>query len=378
MKIGILTFQASHNCGSMLQAYALREVLNRKFGMDVEIINYSNKESRKMYGLFDYSISRGAIMHNLRTLKYYKSVKQSIDEYEEFSSRFLVKSKTRYTQPKQLQKVSKIYDMVIAGGDQVWNVRCPDAGKEFYFSTIHNIRKIAYSPSLGGSNIFKYADNIEIYKRLLDEFESISVREPNGQKWLQQLTGRDIPIIADPTLLLTQEEWERYLPVPDVKGDYIFNYAFFHNKPETNRIIQKISDKLSMPVYVMDFKSFEFYKLSKYGIRRYDHTGPLAFLGLMKNAALVLTQSFHGTLFSALFNRRFWSYNWPQAENPDDDRAIAILNQLGLNERYKYISALEQMSCDELMQDIDYTEINSRIVNERKKALNFIDTFVNN
>lgn len=374
MKIGILTFSASHNCGSMLQAYALREVLTRKYGADVEIIDYSNKYSRRMYGMFDYSISRGAIEHNIRALKYRKTISASHADYNAFSDKYLVKSKEVYTQPKQLAKVNQKYNIVIAGGDQVWNVRCPDAGKEFYLSTIHGVKKVAYSPSLGGSNIFKHADNLDVYKQLLEEFAFLSVREPNGQKWLEELTGRTVPIVADPTLLLSPQEWCEYLPVPEVGGDYIFNYAFFHNKPETNQTIQEIAGKLNMPVIVMDYKSFEFYKLSSYGFQKYEKTGPLAFLGLMKNASLVLTQSFHGTLFSALFNRKFWSYNWPQAENPDDDRAIAILEQLGLRERYRYIADLGKMSKEELLQDIEYDTVNKKILSERKHAMDYIES----
>lgn len=373
MKIGILTFQASHNCGSMLQAYALREVLARKYKADVELINYSNYVSRCMYGYIDTRLKKSSIQRNIETFTHLKAVGESRKWYNDFSNKYLVKSDKYCKTPEDLKKIAKQYDLLIAGGDQVWNVRCQDAGKEFYLNFAKNIRKVAYSPSLGGSNILKYADDLEAYKNYLLDFEKISVREPNGKKWLEKLTNREVPIICDPTMLLTEKEWITWLPVPEIKEKYIFNYAFYHNRSETNEILQKISEKTNMPIYVMDYKSYDYYKLSKYGIKKYEMSGPLAFLGLMKNASLVMTQSFHGTLFSALFNRNFWSYDYEGQHNPEDDRAIAILDQLGLKERYQMVDDLLKL---DIMEKIDYEPVNKRIEEFRKISFEYIDSFM--
>lgn len=373
MKIGILTFQASHNCGSMLQAYALRETLARKYSADVEIINYSNYVSRCLYGYIDTRLKKSSIQRNIETWTHLKTVKQSRKWYNDFSQKYLTLSQEYCKSPIDLQKIAGKYDMIIAGGDQIWNVRCLDAGKEFYLNFTDKVKKVAYSPSLGGSNILKYADDLEAYKSYLKDFDKISVREPNGQKWLQQLTGREVPIICDPTMLLTKEEWVEWLPVPEIKEKYIFNYAFYHNRPETNEALRKISEKVNMPVYVMDYKSYDYYKLSKYGIKKFEMSGPLAFLGLMKNASLVMTQSFHGTLFSALFNKNFWSYDCEGQHNPEDDRAIAILEQLGLRERYQMIDDLPEMN---ITESIDYKLVNKKIEDFRKKSFDFIDSFM--
>lgn len=373
MKIGILTFQASHNCGSMLQAYALREVLARKYNADVEIINYSNYISRCIYGYIDTRPKKSSIRRNVENFTHLRTVKESRKWYNDFSEKYLIKSKQYCKNTKDLRKISSCYDMIIAGGDQVWNVRCQDAGKEFYLNFTDDVRKVAYSPSLGGTNILKFADNLEEYKRLLLAFEALSVREPNGQKWLEELTGRDVPIICDPTMLLTKEEWTSWLPVPEIEGKYIFNYAFYHNRNETNDILKEISKKTGMPVFVMDYKSFDFYKLSQYEMKKYEISGPLAFLGLMKNATLVMTQSFHGTLFAALFNRVFWSYNWEGQHNPEDDRAIAILRQFGLEDRYQMIDNLRNI---DVMKAIDYEKVNNRIDKFRRESYKYIDSFI--
>lgn len=93
-----------------------------------------------------------------------------------------------------------------------------------------------------------------------------SVREPNGKKWLEQLIGREVPIIADPTLLLSHEEWLQSFSIPQMDEKFIFNYAFFHNRPEANAAIQKISEEMGMPVYVLDNKSWAAYRLDNRNI----------------------------------------------------------------------------------------------------------------
>lgn len=123
----------------------------------------------------------------------------------------------------------------------------------------------------------------------------------------------------------------------------------------------------------MDYKSYDYYKLNRYGIKKSSLSGPLAFLGLMKNASLVMTQSFHGTLFSALFNRKFWSYNWEGMHNPDDDRAIAILEQFGLPDRYQM---LDELLKTDLLEPINYGEVNIKIDKFRKKSYQYIDLFM--
>ena len=92
MKIGILTFQASHNCGSMLQAYALRETLARKYDADIEIINYSNYVSRCIYGLIDTRPKKSAIRRNINTITHLKATRESRKWYNDFSNTYLVSS----------------------------------------------------------------------------------------------------------------------------------------------------------------------------------------------------------------------------------------------------------------------------------------------
>ena len=354
----------------MLQAFALQTVLKRELHADVEIIDYANKNSRNIYGFIDWRLNRKSIKRSFDNIMHFNVVKNSREQYEDFKRQFLVLSDKSLRNTRELAKYVTKYDILIAGGDQVWNVRCSDAGKEYYLDFIHDIRKISYSPSLGGINILKYADDLSYYRNILQEFEMLSVREPNGKRWLEELTGREVDIVADPTLLLTQKEWEELLPLPEIEGRYIFNYAFYHDFEEVNEALKYISERTGMPVYVLDHKSYDYYHLNKYGFLKYEKTGPLAMLGLMKNASLVMTQSFHGTLFSALFHRKFWSYNTDAYYYSDDDRATAILHQMGLDERYVKINDLRDAPY--LLDEIDYDSVDTKINVLRDHSLAYI------
>ena len=374
-KIGIITFHSSHNCGSMLQAYALQTVLENRYGAEVEIIDFSNCGSRNLYGLFDFRLKKSAIKHNLLTVMHWKLVNQYRGDYISFKEQYLHTTKQQFKDHKDLETLNGKYDLVIAGGDQVWNVLCPDADDAYFLDFIHEGKKAAYSPSLGGNNINEVIKDTSKYKKLLEQFDYISVREPNGQKWLEQLTGRKVPIIADPTLLLSHEEWLQNFSIPYMDEKYIFNYAFFHNRPAANAAIQKISEEMGLPVYVLDSKSWAAYRLDKYGIKKFPTTGPIAFLTLMENAEWVLTQSFHGTLFSAMFHKNFWSYRAPSVNKPGDDRAIAILKQLGLMDRYQVIDELPNQ---DFSNAIDYEDTDELILKLRSTAFSYLDEIMNN
>lgn len=368
-----MTFHSSHNCGSMLQAYALQTILSERYNADAEIIDYINKGSKNLYGYIDLRLKRSAVEHTIHTLLHVNTVRKSRHDYMEFSDRYIKKSKEKYFNHSDLKKTNDKYDIFIAGGDQVWNILCPDADDAYFLDFVEGGRKIAYAPSLGGNNICKVAKNPEKYAYLLSRFDYLSVREPNGKKWLKQLVNQDIPIIADPTMLITAEEWINRFKLPVLKKPFIFNYAFFHNRPEANKAIQSIGNKLGMPVYIMDTNSWHFYHMDKYGIKSYAKTGPLAFLTLMYNASLVLTQSFHGTLFAALFHKNFWSYRAPAIKKSDDDRATAILDQLGLIDRYVVIDDLPHMDFN---KPIEYADVEKRIIGMRLKAFEYIDSFM--
>lgn len=374
-KIGIMTFHASLNCGSMLQAYALQTILTEKYNADVEIINYSNFGQRNYYSKWDIFPKPSVWINDLKAIPHYKEIDKMRSDYDEFSNKYLNIRTKLLKRRSQLNGIDNKFDIVIAGGDQVWNVRCRDADIAYFLSFVKNAKKVAYSPSLGARNINKCALNPQKYAKLLNDFDYLSVREVNGQKWLKELTGKDIPLIADPTLLLNHEEWIKHLSIRKNKNQekYMVYYAFYYNNEHNDEILQKLSEKMNMPIYIIDRKSWAINKLDKYGIKLYEKSGPIGFLELMENAEISLVQSFHGIIFSALFHKTFWSLRNQTIKNPDDDRAKVILNQLGLEDRaITYDELLEK----DITKKVDYKDADINIEKLRKKAFEYIESFL--
>lgn len=374
-KIGIMTFHASLNCGSMLQAYALQTILTEKYKADVEIINYSNFGQRNYYSKWDIFPKPSVLINNFKALPHYKEIDKMRADYDEFSNKYLNIRTKLLKRRSQLKGIDNKFDIVIAGGDQVWNVRCRDADIAYFLSFVKNAKKVAYSPSLGARNINKYALNPQKYAKLLNDFVYLSVREVNGQKWLKELTGKDIPLIADPTLLLNHDEWINHLSIRKTKNKekFMVYYAFYYNNEHNDEILQKLSAKMNMPIYIIDRKSWAINKLDKYGIKLYEKSGPIGILELMENAEISLVQSFHGIIFSALFHKTFWSLRNQTIKNPDDDRAKVILNQLGLEDRaITYEELLEK----DITEKVDYKNADINIEKMRKRAFEYIESFL--
>ena len=366
MKIGIITFHASNNCGSMLQAYALQNIIKKEFGFSSEIINFSNINQQDMYALFRKMDSFKDVGINIATSIFYNKFKRHYDDYKKFADEKFELSKGAYETAEELEKIYQNYDVLITGSDQVWNILCRDTDDAYYLNFAKNIKKIAYAPSFGSTNIIEVLEDTTKYKNYLLDFHALSCRENNGSKWIKELTGREAPVLLDPTLLLSAEEWDKLIDVTDKDEKYIFYYAFKYSE-EVNEKVRMISNKFKMPVIIIDVKSW-LKKGIKYGFKISKNGGPLTFLKLLRNASLVLTTSFHGTVFSIIYHKKFWFID-SSMHNKNDDRAFTLLESVGLEDRMVKVNEVDDT---DIMQETDYTEANKKLENLKQKSIDFL------
>lgn len=373
-KTTTITFQASHNCGSLLQAYALQQTI-LEMGYDNEIINFSNDGSRDMYNIlppihpFKRGI-RGRLSYWFKSIPYYNILKRQYNDYETFINKYLKLSPKQYKSNQELQKENFNYTHYITGSDQVWNTCCHDADTAYYLDFVKQGKKIAYAVSTGATQIAEKVQNVDFYKRLVQEMDFLSVREQNAVTQFEKLTGRnDIELLIDPTLLFTQKDWEKHfdLSQPIIKGKYIFYYAFHYDK-SVNNTVMEIAKRLNIPVYIMEAKAWGPRGCHKEGINLCPSAGPETFLNLMKYATLSLTTSFHGTVFSVIFKKDFWFID-SDMHNPMDDRAATLVNQLGLPERL--ILGKELLKKD-FTQKPNYQNTDERIAQLQIQAKQFL------
>lgn len=351
MKIGIMTFHASYNCGSMLQAYALLKYLNEDLNISAELIDYSNEAQQRMYSILYKPKNMKEAMRNALNLVFFKPLKKHESDYRQFSNRYLKKSKNTYRNRQDLLQEEFEYTHYITGSDQVWNTHAKDFDDSYMLSFVESENKIAYAVSLGATNMAEEVD-ADIYRNLINKFSHVSVREQNAQIWVQKLYKQgDVDICVDPTLLLQKDDWEKLIGPKKVNQKYIFWYAMTY-KSDILRVVKQISKNLEMPVYIIDAKEWSRRSLFLYGIKLAEDGGPASFLSLIQNAELVLTSSFHGTVFSYIFKKAFWYININEKPTKDD-RSSFLLKQLGLSDRY--ISKNQILNVD-VLKPVCYSE----------------------
>jgi hypothetical protein len=366
-KIGVITYHASHNIGSMLQTYALQYILTKKFGCEVEIIDFSSKAQQNMYSIFPKVENYKVLIKNIINFMFYPIIKSRFNDFEKFISNHFKLTKRSYDNLELLSELDGRFDYVICGSDQIWNVNCTDFDDAYFLPFISSSKKISYAPSLGGRNILTSNVDIEKYKKYINDFDSLSVREVNGKAWLDQLSGRDFSIVADPTLLVSGNVWDELASERLYDGDYIFFYGVPFS-PITYDIVVELSKKLDMPIVMLDAKSW-LYKGNLFkGIKLSKNGSPTDYLSLIKYSKLVITTSFHGSIFASLFKKNFWTVTY-KGTNLDDDRVKTLLDQLGLENRFIY---LEDYKKHNILEDIDYSNYDQRLEKFKSKSLGFL------
>lgn len=367
-KIGIMTFHGSHNYGSVLQAYAISNKLIA-MGYDAKIINLRNSAQRGTYKIFQ-SKGRGIkrIAHTLFSLinlpKAYKRAKG----FEKFINDVLPITDECYSNGKELENATN-FDIYVCGSDQIWNPCCQDFESAYYLDFVKNgAKRIAYAPSLGKAEFSD--EHKELISQLINNVDFISCREVDGVKLLSELTEKTVTHVCDPVILFGKEKWESFAKPVKYKKPYILTY-FLENNHGDKKFLKTLQKKTGYQVICLNEDIKDLGKGYKHKI---DAT-PQEFVGLFKNAALVYTNSFHGTAFATIFNRPLVTIIGKQDEaNNNDSRKINYLNSIGLSHR---LITDKLPEIDEILSTDDYKIANKKIEEIRATSNNYLTNSLN-
>lgn len=332
MKAGLVTFYHIHHYGALLQAAATQRAVE-SLGAECEIIDYYVNQDN---ALFQRPTGLGSAAHDVHTALHYKPLDQRYQRFEQFAQDHLRISSHHYVQRVELETADLPYDLILSGSDQIWNPKIFPNGHcdPVFFGTFSQKRKIAYAPSFGIPQIPESLR--EEMRAYIAPFSHLSARERQGQQIIRDLCGREAPVVLDPTLLLTAEQWSQmanpgYLSGEKrfTAGNYILCYCI--NAPGAlEPYLNQLAAKTGLPIVQLC------------GIRRKVHpkahcildAGPAEFLSLFAGAAYVVTNSFHGTVFSTQFHKPFFTAVAPaEMATPERSRTFSILTTLGLTER---------------------------------------------
>lgn len=325
--VGIMTFHASHNYGSMLQAYALQQTV-REMDLRCEIINFRPERQKQM---FKPLFQQGHLSERLKRLFVQKAyLKQIIKKYqffEQFLHEYLQLTDTEYATLDELEAGCPAYDYYISGSDQIWNQDCFDFDMAYYLPFVRNGKRIAYAASMGSRPKWNNSFEFDKIRELLNRYDAIGVREPQTAECIRRLCGKFPEVVLDPTLLLPPMIWEKMItPEPLVKGNYIFLYSpKFNSFEDTYLLAENISKRYKIPVilsrghtYYCDAKRWKNFKVKA-------DVGPREFLNLCRHARLVCCDSFHAVVFSILLQTPFVVMN-----GMEDSRIANLLRITGL------------------------------------------------
>ena len=298
-KIGILTWTRYWNYGTLLQAYAIYTAV-RECCADTYLIDYAPSAKSKLYNQIRYLNSPLLYLGKIRSTLYDKLIadKSSL-ETKRKKMRCFIESNTVMTEtastPEELKNVTAGFDTLICGSDQIWTP--VSFHPEYYLSFApDSVRKIAYAPSFGVNRIS--GGKKKIIAKLLRRFESLSVREEQGREIVRQLTGQDAFVAADPVLLLSREHWESVAVRPRMTEPYVFCYILQSEK--VYPYAKEYAQKNGLAVRAINESRKETGAAADEIIA---DDSPEEFVGLIQSAEMVVTDSYHGLLFSLLFHK---------------------------------------------------------------------------
>lgn len=311
MKIGIITFHASFNYGSMLQAWALQTFLEKQ-GHEVKIINFRQNSQRIGYDKPIAFSSRANIKCSMKRLFLAPAtIRPLYRKWHLFNSfmRQRLNLTEEYNTLEDLKQAQLGLDVLITGSDQIWNTTAFDFS-EAYFGTFvdRTTKKIAYAPSMGPN---PESQDVTYLKKLLNGYKAVSVREDRTRNFLER-NGicNNVSVVLDPTMLLDSADYDVLFDKKTlIDGQYMFYYTpGFGPRHEFLREAAYIGKQLGLSVVCDNC-------YTPGALRDYDNvhphitTGPAEFLNLVKNASVVCGASFHLMVFSILFHKDFYCMN---------------------------------------------------------------------
>ena len=347
-KIGIITIIDNENCGNRLQNYALQEYLKR---MGFEVTTLKNDKLLNSKEKFNINCLKYI---KKKVTNYYKVNSETKRNFKRFNKNIKF---SKYMITAKSKNIEKKFDYFIVGSDQVWK---PTRKRMSYIDLLGfapNNKRVAYAASFGIDEIeekYKKKLNMELPK-----FKAISVREDAGKRIVFDATGiNDVSVVLDPTMLIERKEWNKLetCPFDTEKENYVLSYFLGDESKES---IKEMCRKNNLS-YV------DFYDKS-------NHYGPMEFLYLINHASVIVTDSFHGCVFSILFGKNFYVLDRKQKDtnNNMNSRLETLLNVFNLKER-KINSITESIITEDNKLDLDMIE--SKLSIKRKEA----DAFLKN
>lgn len=330
MKIEIITCHDVYNPGASLQAYALQAYLSNQ-GHNAEIIDYKPEYLSRHYSLttvnnphYNVPLIREAYLIAKLPIRIKRLISKRKREFDSFRKSFLCLTERRYRSFEDLEEHVPFADLYIAGSDQIWNPLFPN-GKDpaFYLRFVKDKKKrAAYAASIATDEIPE--SEKKRLKQWLDDFGFIAVREQSAKQILADLRIYSVQV-CDPVFLLPVGHWEG-ISKRHIDNGYIFVYDF-DKSAKTLNIAKKLNQSRNKKIY-------SYFSFPDEDIKS-EALGPREFLGILIDADIIISSSFHATAFALLFHKEFYVIERSEKINI---RMTDLLERFGLQDRLVHIT----------------------------------------
>lgn len=366
MNVAITTIHNHLNYGAALQVYALSQTVQR-LGHTCKVLDNSIEPGHGRH--FSRSRHPGEQIKNLYLAWHWQEGRRFCNRFEDFFDQYIPKTSKKYRSFDELAANPPKFDAYITGSDQVWNPTLLDRqlGAMYHlgFADPKKSRLISYAPSFGVAQIpERYIQQIRSY---LLRYHALSVREKRGQEIIQEITGREATHVVDPTLLLTPDAYAPIVEKPSIDGEYLLVYPMEMGPDATfYRLVKTVKKLMGIPVVVVFPLNFH-HRWLLLADKIILDAGPKEFLGLIKQASFICTNSFHGTVFSIFFQKNFLGV--PHSHT--NARIYSLLEKLRLLERH-LPTWDEQTVKNMLQQPIDYSAVAPLLDTEAEHSLAYL------
>ena len=377
-KVALAIVTYTINYGTFLQAFATQTAI-RSLGYETEILNIDSvihdvSRARKRYfiqqllnipELISYRHTISAIIAKKLSKTYRSYILHREKCFGEFrNEHFSIGEKCDGWQGLSLH--CEDFSSVVVGSDQLW--RPANIAGNFYTLNFvpDSVNKISYATSFGLKEI--RPDQRNIATSFLNRIQHLSCREESGANIINSLTDRSAKVVCDPTLLLQQCDWDYYVsPTPIVEGDYVLTYLLSNNKKHreyARRLAEQTSCKVIGILHGAGYIAGDECHVDEAPM----DVGPFEFLNLVKHAKYVCTDSFHGCVFSTIFQKNFYAFKRfsDRDKMSTNTRVTGLLNKFGLSGRL--VEDYENICLD----PISYAQVNARVQQFRNYSLEFL------
>ena len=371
-KIGLVTlYHKNYNYGGIIQAYAMQYIF-QQMNLDAKLISFKTNRKHYLMNRFLNIGLRKSLELFTRKLLFRFLIRKEINNlllekkkrYDIFMDHI---PHTRLYTEESIVESDEIFDFYVVGSDQVWN---PGWWNDILLLNFTKKPKFSYAASIGRGNLSN--DEACLLSKALSSYIDISVREKQAQRIIKELCGVSSELVLDPTLLVEPFIWNEIAKRNELIDNYVLVYMVGNTNKYKKTIYNYCHDKGMKVVSIGYAKNMYFSSEEKYSDYIIYDAGPLEWLGLIKYAKYVFTDSFHGSVFSIIFKRLFYCC---ERDNPNDktnenSRLYSFLELTGLEKRLLNARSFQN---DKLLdENIDYEAVENRLSIHRLKSKEFI------